>query len=121
MQLFLRTDFIFNFVDGIDLRRNLAKAIASEESKIRDKYSKVLSDSEAFFRDEDILSLAQNHDTVRLVERYVEEFLKPFRDKGYDYIYDTPILHYYKLYLISKNDLGRRFWQNATAKSYEET
>jgi three-Cys-motif partner protein len=120
MQLCVRTDFIFNLVDGVDLRRNLAKAIALDGSKIRSKYSKVLNNSEAFFGDDDILSLANDHDIVGLVGRYVQEFLKPYREKGYNNIYDIPILHYYKLYLLSKNDLGRKFWQNATAKTVEE-
>jgi three-Cys-motif partner protein len=120
MSLCERTDFIINFVDGIDLKRNIVNSISLEGSRSKDKYSRVLSDPLSFFDHEEILNLAGNHDIVGLVERFVDEFLKPFREKGYEFVYQTPILHYYRLYLLSRNELGRKFWENATAKTIEE-
>lgn len=115
-----RTDFIINFVDGIDLKRNIVLAVSSESSKARVKYSNALAIGSDYFEDIETLSQAGNHDIVRLAERYADEYFKPLRDRGYEYIFETPILHYYKLYLLSRNDLGRKFWKNATAKTIEE-
>jgi len=53
MTTFQRNDFIINFLDGIDLKRNVMKAIKGSDSKIRAKYSGVLQHPENYFEDDD--------------------------------------------------------------------
>jgi three-Cys-motif partner protein len=120
MSLCHRTDFIINFMDGVDLRRNLVQSVNGIGLKIREKYSKVLRDPLAFFEDEETLNLAIENDIVELVERYQDGYLKPYKDMKYNFISDARIRHYYKLYFISKSKLGLKFWANATAKKVEE-
>jgi len=63
---------------------------------------------------------ADNNDIIELVDKFQNEYLKHFKDHGYGIISEARIRHYYKLFFITKHNLGLKFWNIATEKTLEE-
>lgn len=116
MDLKGKTDFIINFAEGTDLRRNIVRAAKNPNSPVGKKYSKALKNKKFFFSTK-LQSLIEQNNHEELVESYLHEFLSPFKMKGFIHIQETKIEKYYKLIYLSQNALGAKFWSEASRKS----
>jgi three-Cys-motif partner protein len=113
------TDFIINFADGTDLKRNIKIAFETPDYPIQKKYSKVL-ETHDFFKDKENIELARKGDFEKLSKEFENVFLQSFRNQKYDHIRDKKIKWYYKLLFLSKNALGEKFWKSACNKTAAE-
>lgn len=116
MDLKGKTDFIINFAEGTDLKRNVVLAAEKPNSSVGIKYSNALKNRNFFFNTE-LQPLIEQKNHEGLVESYLNEFLSPFKMKGFTHIQETKIERYYKLIYLSKNALGEKFWNEASRKS----
>ncbi|MGE4284554.1 MAG: three-Cys-motif partner protein TcmP [Clostridia bacterium] len=114
-----RTDFIINFADGTDLKRNIKIAFGDPDYPSQKKYSKVLETTD-FFKDENNVELARTGNFEMLSNAFENIFLQSFTKRGYNYIQRKQIKWYYKLLFLSTNALGERFWKSASKKTAVE-
>jgi len=110
------TDFIINFPEGTDLKRNIVNAVKNPDLAVSKKYARALRDKR-FFDNSDLRILAEENNHVELTQRYVQEFLQPFKTHGYTQISQKEIMWYYKLIHLSKDPLGANFWNKACKKT----
>ncbi|MDD3365763.1 MAG: three-Cys-motif partner protein TcmP [Sphaerochaetaceae bacterium] len=112
-------DFITNYAYGTDFQRNVVSAFKKPKSPSRKKYEGTLQEL-GFFEDE-VNRLDAEHNNFReLAKEHKKQFLKSFEDRGYKFVITTRIKWYYELIYISKNPLGRKFWEEASKKSARE-
>jgi three-Cys-motif partner protein len=112
-------DFIINFADGTDLRRNIKIAFENLGSPGYRKYRRVL-ESLDFFNDPKNIEHAQNNDYRYLADNFEKIFIQSFRNRGYQYVLEKRIMSYYKLLFFSKDKLGEKFWRDALKRSAAE-
>ena len=112
-------DFIINFADGTDLRRNIRIAFENPDSPGYRKYRRVL-ESLDFFNDPKNIEHAQNNDYRYLADNFEKIFIQSFRSRGYQHVLEKRIMSYYKLLFFSKDKLGEKFWRAALKRSAAE-
>ena len=113
------TDFIINFADGMDLKRNIKTAFKKPGSPGYKKYTRVL-ESMDFFNDPNNIEHAKNNDLKYLSDEYERVFIDSFKAKGYKHVLDKRILWYYKLLFLSTAQLGEKFWKQASDRNAAE-
>lgn len=113
------TDFIINFADGTDLKRNIKLVFEKPDSPGNRKYRKVLETTD-FFDDPSNIEHANKGDFKYLFNEFEKIFIKSFSDRGYSHIHEKRILWYYKLLFLSKNELGGKFWKQASNRNAAE-
>jgi len=114
-----RTDFIINFADGTDLRRNITLAFEKPESAVHMKYMKVLEVPD-FFNDPVNIEYGHNGNYLRLTEKFENTFIQSFKNRGFEHIHEKRIKRYYKLLFFSSNEKGVKFWKQASNRNAAE-
>lgn len=113
------TDFIINFADGTDLKRNIKIAFDSPDYPSQKKYRKVLETHDFFINGRN-KELARKGHLANLSKEFENDFLQSFKNRNYEYIQEKKIKWYYKLLFLSTNPLGVKFWKSACEKTAAE-
>ena len=119
MEFGRESDFIINFADGTDLKRNIRIAFENASSPGSKKYRRVL-ESLDFFNDSKNIEHAKNNDYRYLADSFEKIFIKSFSNRGYKHVLEKRIMSYYKLLFFSKDNLGEKFWRDAIKRSAAE-
>lgn len=113
-----RTDFIINFADGTDLRRNIIQAMTNPHYvKLKEKYATVIPDWDNF------VSSIENKETISLDQicaLYKEWFTGYFHQYRLKYNDEVKVRNYYKLLYFTGHERGLDFWKKATRKTIND-
>ncbi len=105
-------DFIINVALGTDATRNIKPAILDPRSSVRRKYVGFLG-GDAFFLDEDVISMATMGQDDRLRMKLRECYRNSLAGLGFEYFATERVRHYYDLLFASRHPKGLEFWKKA--------
>jgi len=97
--------------------KNILNSLPSDNlnlvfAKVKNKYESFLGRNDFFLNSDNIL-LAEQGKNRELKEKFMRFYEKSFEQLGYIYKAHEPVLHYYHLLFVSKNQRGLDFWRKA--------
>lgn len=111
-----KTDFIINYAEGTDFRRNIERAITMPEfARVREKYERV----NPKLKDMSVEDL-KKFSLQEFCQLFQDGFSEIFTNYGLTCEVKKDIKNYYKLLYYSSSELGLRFWKTAIKREYSE-
>jgi hypothetical protein len=113
-------DLIINVAVGTDFNRNIGQVISKPDSyqEVMKKYINVLG-NDSFFKNKEVIQLAENGDSLGLRNAFREEYTNSLRGIGYKYFGLKQVKHYYDIIFASSDEKGLEFWNKATRNEYD--
>lgn len=113
---FIKVDFIINFPIGMDLNRNICKAIKIPNSTVFKKYQLAVPYPNKL-KSAEYQTLAFHNENYELVNKIKTDILKDFGKYGFCHTMSYKIKNYYELIYFTKEKIGLKFWEIATKKT----